>query len=173
MVRGFPIKLGNRIEPTPALHDIDLDGYLELMIGGSDLAFHVFDLDGNFCQWPRFHYDPYNSGCFASGFYQLRESENITSPPQPRFAVFPSPFSDKCVIHWSGNDHEIREGVSIAVYDLAGRLVFTKKGIVIDHLRPVVWGGQDTRGRTVPSGVYFVQIQHQEYSSIHKVIKVK
>jgi hypothetical protein len=143
------------------------------MVGGSDLAFHVFDLDATSYQWPRFHYDPYNSGCYESGFYAVREHATLTTPHASRFRVLPSVFSDHCMIYWAGDDRQEGGKVTWTVYDLAGRLVYTAEDVHMDHLSPSLWSGNDARGRSVPCGVYFVRLQHKEHTSIHKVIKVK
>lgn len=173
MAPGFPIKLGNRLEPTPAVYDIDLDGFLELMIGGSDLAFHVFDLDATQYQWPRFHYDPYNSGCYMSGYYGIAENSNAVSDISTNFKVFPSPFTDQCVIQFHSHQLVAGSPVNIAIYDIAGRLVHEKNHICADLSQPIIWKGIDMRGRSVACGIYFIQIQTTEHTSIHKVIKVK
>jgi len=173
MVPGFPIKLGNRLEPTPAVYDIDLDGALELMVGGSDLAFHVFDLDATDYEWPRFHYDPYNSGCYRSGFYGIDESSGLMTDLKTGFKVFPSPFIDRCMIQWQGQEHTVGSEVQVTVYDISGRLVHTQKYIRTEMMQTIIWSGIDTRGRSAPCGIYFIQIQDVEHTSIHKVIKIK
>jgi len=61
---GFPVPFSNRLESSPALYDIDNDGKLELMVSSFDYAFYVFDLETEWTEWPRFRYDPYNSGVY-------------------------------------------------------------------------------------------------------------
>jgi len=63
---GFPIQFSNRVESSPAVYDIDEDGKLELMVGSFDYKFYVFDLETNLVEWPRFRYDPYNSGTYKA-----------------------------------------------------------------------------------------------------------
>ncbi|MEO0156668.1 MAG: FG-GAP-like repeat-containing protein, partial [candidate division WOR-3 bacterium] len=66
LMSGFPIHFGIRIEQSPAVYDIDNDGRLELMVGANDFKFWVFDLNGSSYDWPKFRYDPYNSGWYRS-----------------------------------------------------------------------------------------------------------
>ncbi len=63
---AFPIRLDNRIESSPAAFDIDADGKLELMMSSNDYFFYVYDLETEEVVWPRFKYDPYNSGLYDS-----------------------------------------------------------------------------------------------------------
>lgn len=173
MVPGFPIKLGNRINSTPALYDIDRDGLLELMVSCYDLAFHVFDLDAVAFQWPRFHYDPHNSGWYLSGYYDIVETSIHTPGISSRIMVFPSPFTEHCMIQWQGSTFHAGTRLDIAVYDIAGRLVYDIHGIPAESNQTIVWPGIDTRGRDVPCGVYFLKIEHSGRHFVRKVVKIK
>ncbi|MBN2619682.1 T9SS type A sorting domain-containing protein [candidate division WOR-3 bacterium] len=173
MVPGYPIKLGNRINSTPAVYDIDQDGSLELMVSCYDLAFHVFDLDATTFQWPRFHYDPYNSGCYLSGYYGKEETSVHTPEMSYRARVFPSPFTRRCVIQWYGSSLSAGTRLVVAIYDITGRLVYEFKDIPADQCQTIVWSGIDIRGRAVPCGVYFLKIEHAGQQFVHKVVKIK
>ncbi|KPK68880.1 hypothetical protein AMJ87_11280, partial [candidate division WOR_3 bacterium SM23_60] len=63
---AFPIRLDNRVESSPAAFDIDADGKLELMMSSYDYFFYVYDLETEDAVWPRFRYDPYNTGLYDS-----------------------------------------------------------------------------------------------------------
>jgi hypothetical protein len=173
MVPGFPIKFGNRINSTPAVYDIDQDGTLELMVSCYDLALHVFDLDATAFQWPRFHYDPYNSGWYLSGYYSKNETLARTPGWSSMVMVFPSPFTEHCMIHWYGSSLMTGTRLAIAIYDIAGRLVYEFKDIPADQSQTVVWSGIDIRGRAVPCGVYFLKIEHAGQQFVHKVVKIR
>jgi len=76
----------------------------------------------------------------------------------------PNPFSHSTAItyHLSA-DGRPRTAVSLAVYDLSGRMIET----LVDESLPtsyfllptsVVWGGKDEKGREVASGIYFYRL---------------
>ena len=61
------------------------------------------------------------------------------------------------------------------VYDVTGRLVKQfdlSANTICTH---IVWDGADERGRTVPQGVYFLQLDKPEMDDIicQKVLRVK
>lgn len=172
-VPGFPIKLGMTVGNSQAIHDIDMDGDLELMVGGFDLKFHVFDIDAHDYDWPRFHYDPYNSGCYKSGYYAHHEYRFKNRHFNPEFQVFPNPFHEQVTITTIFLDIEI----ACKIYDITGRLV-RHFILPIDRdpciPRSITWDGFDDQGRSLPSGVYFLEMSGEgRGSSIHKVVRIR
>jgi len=84
----------------------------------------------------------------------------------------PSPFNPVTSI-----DYDIPAGggaVDISVFDVAGRRVAT---LYSGHHDPgthsVTWGGRDSRGRSVASGIYFVRLDAREFSASRKMILLK
>lgn len=171
-VSGFPIKLGMIVGNSQAIFDVDMDGTLELLVGGFDLKFHVFDVNTQSFDWPRFHYDPYNSGCYKSGYYSVREHRLKNPLSGARFMVYPNPFHDHLIIEAALYDQDI----SCRIYDITGRLV---RYLILPATerygtpRNLVWNGVDNMGRTVPCGVYFLQLSTDGYETIHKVIRIR
>ncbi len=175
--RGFPLTLGNRINSSPAAYDIDLDGFLELMVSCYDYKFHVFDLDSRLTEWPRFHYDPYNSGCYKSGYFTALADMDVDNITQFSLRVYPNPFRHTATINFGlGQSPELgSERTTLKIYDVAGRLV---KDFSSDAERgtlksPIYWQGDDNIGRRVPSGVYFVKIEQNTQTLIQKVVKIR
>ncbi|MEO0136021.1 MAG: C25 family cysteine peptidase [candidate division WOR-3 bacterium] len=180
LVSGYPIHFGIRIEQSPALYDIDQDGKLELMIGANDYRFWVFDLDGQFFEWPKFRYDPYNSGCYKS-LYWANVGEVVTKSGGDRFyfGVYPNPFKNRCVIRLKipssklvGQNREAVKDFSLVVYDVLGRQVrmFNLDPARLDQISDIIWDGSDNLGRKLPSGIYFVRLKVGQLNAIRKAI---
>jgi len=166
---GFPIKLGSRINSSPAVYDIDLDGTLELMISCYDLLFHVFDLPSSSFDWPRFHYDPYNSGTYKSGYYTGHYEFTEKQRSDFDFDLYPTLFSRSLNIYLNSDFRG--KHAELKIYDVAGRLV--KRIDVPDRFcTRIVWRGDDDLGRPAASGVYFVKFTDGEKTSIKKVVKL-
>ena len=174
---GFPIRLGNRINSSPAAYDIDLDGYLELMMTCYDYQFHVFDLDSRLIEWPRFHYDPYNSGCYKSGYFPAIEDMDLGNVMRFGLEIYPNPFTRMTTIKFStGQCTELCPGrITLKVYDAAGRLVkdFNDLDEIGQLKSPIYWYGDDNRGRRVSSGVYFVKIENSPHTLFQKVVRIQ
>jgi len=67
-----------------------------------------------------------------------------------------------------------REEVSVAVYDITGRLVkVLKEGIAEAGNHNLEWGGEDSQGRQIPSGVYFVVMRAGRFNSIKRLLLVR
>jgi hypothetical protein len=79
---------------------------------------------------------------------------------------FPNPFGPATVIEYS---LAMREHVSISVYDLAGRHV---RSLVDEVQEPdryrAEWDGRNSRGETLPPGVYFIRYSAGRYQFSRK-----
>ncbi len=173
---GFPLKLGNRINSSPAAYDVDLDGFLELMVSCYDYKFHVFDLDSRLIEWPRFHYDPYNSGCYESGYFTAIGDMDVGNSQQFFLRVYPNPFTHMAIINFVLGQSELdSERATLKIYDVAGRLVkdLSDDSEIGALKSPIHWYGDDNIGRRAPSGVYFVKIKKNTQTLIQKVVKIQ
>jgi hypothetical protein len=178
---GFPIRLGSRIESCPAVFDIDNDGLLELMVGGNDYQFNVFDLKSTQFTWPRFRFDPYNTGTYDSPFLPGVQDWNVqTGISQLRLRVEPSITRGAAVIwvdHAQAANQNIDDddagAVLLSIYDVTGRRV---KTISCDSQRltqRVVWHGDDVHGREVAAGIYFVRVEQAYRSAACKLVLLR
>jgi len=84
------------------------------------------------------------------------------------YSPFPTPFSRSVAIRYS----LAKEGpVSLEVHDLTGRVVRTlcassmKRGVY-----RTAWDGNDSRGRAVACGVYFLEFTAGEYRATSKLV---
>jgi len=181
-VLGFPIRLGHAINSVGASYDIDLDGKLELMISCYDYKFYVFDLDSRSFEWPRFRYDPYNSGCYKSGYYTLIEEMDADYMCDFGFYVYPNPFREMINMRFLiaqsmpyGENLNVKEGAELKIYDVTGRIVrkFNLPSKVCNLESNICWDGFDDRGRMVASGVFFIKFEYCGRRYVRKVVKIR
>jgi len=189
LMSGFPIHFGIRIEQSPAVYDIDNDGSLELMVGADDFKFWVFNLNSKIYDWPKFRYDPYNSGCYRSRYWPgIKEHIFQNNNSEFYFGTLPNPFKNRLVIKFqipitksqsaSGGptNSEIRNSqseISLKIYDAVGRQVRQWDDETMRQSDCVVWDGTDNAGRRVPAGVYFVQFEVGDYKKTDKAVLLR
>jgi hypothetical protein len=83
----------------------------------------------------------------------------------------PNPFNPTTAIRFSLAS---RENVTVAVYDLSGRLVRTLlKGARETGNHVVTWDGRDNAGTNVASGVYFYRLDAGKFSDTKKMVLLK
>ena len=64
--------------------------------------------------------------------------------------------------------------VSLKIYDSAGRLVNTLVNSVEQAgAKTVIWDTHDDNHRTVANGVYFLKLEAENQTAVHKLILVK
>jgi|GEM_PF-268579 len=97
------------------------------------------------------------------------------------FQNYPNPFSEATVIgcrlsvvdsQYSTNAEH--QHAVLKIYDVSGRLVRTLP--ITDYRSPitkVVWNGKDETGKEVSSGVYFYQLQTENYTETKKMILLR
>jgi len=179
-VKGFPIPMGNRVECSPAVADLDGDGELELMTGDFGFKFYVFDLKSNISEWPKFRYDQYNTGCYHSGNWQgIRTGYTHRDQSVFFLRAAPNPFRDRLTIAYSiGKEQSATEFggakiIALKIYDISGRLVKSFTLCPIPYAPCLVWSGDDDLGRRVAAGIYFIKLESGGSSLIRKIIRVR
>lgn len=183
---GFPIEFGNYINSSPAVFDIDLDGMLELMVAPCDFKFYVFDLHTTKYEWPRFRYDPYNSGCYKSENLVGIDKRPLNKLvyPNMRLETYPNPFNKYLTIKFEIPNkllQDIQSNFSLKIYDVTGRLVkqfnysqYAEPEHLNNHLfTQVIWNGIDEKGCKVSAGVYFIKLEIGEFNKVKKVVLLK
>ncbi|MCD6086379.1 MAG: T9SS type A sorting domain-containing protein [Candidatus Hydrothermae bacterium] len=85
--------------------------------------------------------------------------------------VSPNPFSGNVNLEL---EIKRRGVIDVSVYDVSGRLV---KKIFGGYLNPgsykIVWRGEDSRGKQVGSGIYFVRVEAGKFNKTHEVFLLK
>jgi predicted outer membrane repeat protein len=83
----------------------------------------------------------------------------------------PNPFDQTTVIRFQLPDETT---VKLGLYDVSGRLVnILARGQWTAGMHAVEWGGIDSNGKTVSSGIYFYTLEAGNYRSIRKLIMLK
>jgi hypothetical protein len=85
--------------------------------------------------------------------------------------VYPNPFNPAVTIDYylpaSGD-------VTVAVYDVSGRLVRTlERGVRPSGWHSTVWDAGNTRASLSASGVYFVRVKVAGYMETQKIVLLK
>jgi outer membrane protein assembly factor BamB len=184
VVTGFPIPMGNRVECSPAVADLNRDGKLELLSGDAGFHFYVFNLNSEVFDWPKFRYDQYNTGCYHSGnWHGIRV--NYTYHGNPAFFLYanPNPFRDRINIRFGlgvkAEESGIEDkGLGMRIYDISGRLVksfalSSATSLSGPYAQSLLWDGSDDHGRTVAAGIYFIRLEAAEKSMIRKIIRIR
>ncbi len=118
-------------------------------------------------------YSPVNSTDPGTS-YELPLVPDPGSPPATPYAVqnYPNPFNPTTTIEYGVSAPNRR--VRIAVYDLVGRVV----AVLVDAPKPAgryaaTWDGRNARGEAVASGVYFYEVEIDEFRQAKKLVVLK
>lgn len=169
---GFPVALASGIDGSPAVYDIDQDGRLELLIADNGFRCYVFELptQAQRGDWCKFRYDAYNTGTYNSGNFPVMEQERLAAQgPRMCLSIHPTVSTGK--VNFSLGGARIDTPVSVAVYDIAGRLAWNTQLLAGD--RKALWNGLDGQGRKVPAGIYFLVARQGSATAKAKIIIVR
>ncbi|MFZ1946544.1 MAG: T9SS type A sorting domain-containing protein, partial [bacterium] len=96
---------------------------------------------------------------------------DVTLPVAVSLATAPNPFVDATQIRFALS---ARTRVSIAVYDISGRMVAEVYDGMLDQGENVVtWDGKSATGADVPAGIYFYRFKAGAYESTSKAVVVR
>ena len=101
----------------------------------------------------------------------------------PQLTIHPNPFCKSTVISYSSlviNDQSpITNSLqcpTLQIYDATGRLVRRFNDLCasggIQAFNKITWDGTDDAGGKLPAGVYFIQLNFDEYKEVAKVVKL-
>jgi len=107
--------------------------------------------------------------------YPIGIKEEKTLPqeiPATAFALpSPNPFKNRISLAYSKNNNE---QIKIKIFNCLGQVITTIENTGDNAgQRIIYWNGKDTRGKTVPTGVYWCQIKSDKPTVIKKIIKVE
>jgi len=101
-------------------------------------------------------------------------NDDNTQLPEPGdfgLSNYPNPFNPTTTIGFIAPQHG---NLKLSVFNIKGQKVnMLYNGLVSPGHHSVVWNGLDERGAAVSSGVYFVRVEMDGISRLHKMILVK
>jgi hypothetical protein len=165
LIPGWPKDAGARIQLSPAVGDIDLDGNAEVVFLTLE-SMIVVDVhnppNSAHFRWPMYGHDPQRTGCHNC-------PEDVTTavsddpgggPAITRVALrvpSPTPTTGPTMFTF---EIPVRSQARLDIYDLRGRRVRTVWREEVDPgVHACEWNGRDERDRRLSSGVYFAQLQ--------------
>jgi hypothetical protein len=83
---------------------------------------------------------------------------------------YPNPFNPTTTIALS---LPVTSDYTVAIYNVAGQLVWKESGSAQAGVHNVIWDGQDMNGAQVASGVYFYKATADQFSATKKMILMK
>ena len=93
------------------------------------------------------------------------------------FQIYPNPFRNKTEISFQMQDARCKmQDISLNIYDVSGRIVksFNLTSDFLPLASAISWDGRDEKGKSVPSGIYFVQLKKgNEVSKTKKLLLIK
>jgi hypothetical protein len=160
---GWPKDMLDQVNLSPAIADIDADGYNEIVML-TDIQLIVMDVNAapsaSENTWPMFGHDARRSGC-ADCVEDLVTAVDPDAPGAITRVSFAGP-SPNPVSGMSQFAFAVprRAAVNLEIVDLRGRRVYT---VFREEMeageRVVAWHGQDVAGRAVASGQYFARLR--------------
>ncbi len=116
---------------------------------------------------------PFRDAVFTATFTDIITGDEVEPVPlvNALHQNHPNPFNPSTTITFSLRE---RGAVSLAIYDVAGRLV----RVLIDDVmeagpRDVTWDGRDNAGRGAASGVYFYRLEAGEFVETRKMVLLR
>jgi len=110
----------------------------------------------------------------AYGAISTDVASSIPAPQVIHIRSFPNPFNPKATIQVvpPGNEDALAD---VHIYDIRGRHVARiHEGALPGGRRTTLtWDGNDERGRTSPSGVYFVRVRVGHQEATHKMVLLR
>jgi hypothetical protein len=86
----------------------------------------------------------------------------------------PNPFNPSTAISYTVPENSATGPVSIMVFDIRGTLVkVLVEGVKGSGEYTVFWDGNDNRGRSLPSGIYFCRMQAKGFTATRKMLLLK
>lgn len=99
--------------------------------------------------------------------------ENQTTHIDAAFLeAFPNPFKTEVNINY-GLGNAASGDVCLRIYDVTGELVRGFSNRTIQSTNHVVWDGRDDLGTEVPSGVYFLKLESENFSETRRLLLVR
>jgi hypothetical protein len=178
VLNGWPIQTDAEVYGTPTLGDMDLDGDIEVAVGGMDVGVYIWDCDGIYADgegvdWATFRHNSKRTGNYDFQFpVGIDEGDGAFVRVAALEQNHPNPFNPVTSIGYSV-PADIAT-LELGVYNVSGRLVRTLASGACEPGRHVaVWDGRNERGERVASGIYFVRLSAGTVTESRKMVLLK
>ncbi len=160
---GWPRALNAACSFSPAVTDLDQDGFREVVLMTED-DLQVFELRTSAgaaaAEWTMTGHDVRRTGCSdcPTDLVTAVGDESAATPTRVSFAApHPNPTSDNAVFRFAIPTHAV---VSLDVIDVRGRRVrtVTRSEMSAGHY-VLGWDGRDKAGHPVGNGVYYARLK--------------
>jgi len=107
------------------------------------------------------------------GMTHVDETAGLGATQSSGIKSLPNPFTQRTDIRYQITDD--RKIHVIKVYDITGHLVadLSDQISVIGHQSSVKWDGADVTGKQLPAGVYFVELEADDWKTSGKILLVR
>ncbi len=179
------INLTNTRSPGAAAGDCFDEDYMTAypyVVNDSIYLTYIEDKDAGAIVWTitAWTQNPVRCWVFHKGLILGTEEQETYRPEYTTslLEVYPNPFNKMTDIRYqipeTVDSRQYTVG-SIKIYDAMGRLIkdFSKQLSAIGHQSSVTWYGRDDSGKKLPSGVYFLRFQTDDFTATEKVILLR
>jgi hypothetical protein len=168
---GWPVQVGESIVGTPVVGDLSGRGKLDLVVLDRGGTLHLLQSDEEVAEleWSQFGSDPGHSFVYQGELSRPAKKTNLAEVGLLPNA--PNPFNPSTRLRFHV---PVAGPAKVRVYDVSGRLVrILVDGRVGAGVHEVAWDGKDERGRAVPSGTYFGDLQFGGRRTAQKLVLMK
>jgi hypothetical protein len=173
LFNGFPTNLSGNIESSPAIGDLDGDGDYEIAFGTTS-GLQVFDIKtdkGNRHSWKLHRGNLERSGLYDITLTAIDPKNDIIPDKFYVSPNYPNPFNPSTQI----DIYTVQKSdLTVNIFDATGRLVNT---LIDENLEAgsysIKWQGKDRKGHSMPTGVYFIQVESGVEISTQKMVLIK
>jgi len=170
---GFPTNLSGNIESSPAVGDFDGDGDFEIVFGTTQ-GLQVFDIKsemGERVSWKMHRGNLERTGSMAMTLVSIDLEDNVTPEYFRVSPNYPNPFNPSTMIDIQTSK---RENLDVRIFDARGNLISVLINENMESGNYVLqWSGVDDMGRSMPTGIYFLQVRSGAESNTQKMIMLK
>lgn len=90
------------------------------------------------------------------------------------YANYPNPFNPTTTIRFDVPEFYTNKKVTLQVFNIVGQRVGTLLNDNVDKGRhEITWDSRNDRGTRLPSGLYFLIMQAENFRRVHKMMLVK
>lgn len=99
------------------------------------------------------------------------ETEKSAQLRISKLQIYPNPFSGRVTLNFVGSNQIAN--MQVKIYDAMGRVVKEFENQLIQPSGKITWDGFDNTGHSLPSGIYFLKFEADNYAETKKLLLIK